>query len=141
MTIEQAKNVASTFDKVCSAVLTQPNHLVNDVDFLGDRHKQKIAQWNQTALEKVDKCIHDIIQEQSVRRASHEAVCAWDGTFTHHDLDVITSRLAEHLIQLGVGPEVRVPLCFEKSVSHTPPLSLFNLIQDRNGPWWRCSPS
>jgi non-ribosomal peptide synthetase component F len=42
-------------------------------------------------------------------------VCAWDGDLTYGELDALSSALAEHLAERGVGPEVFVPLCFEKS--------------------------
>lgn len=44
------------------------------------------------------------------------AVCAWDGNLTYRELDAAASALAQHLRQFGVGPDVLVPVCFEKSV-------------------------
>ncbi|KAE8821979.1 hypothetical protein PTNB85_10584 [Pyrenophora teres f. teres] len=35
---------------------------------------------------------------------------------TYGELDVLSGRLAGHLVELGVGPEDIVPLCFEKSM-------------------------
>lgn len=35
---------------------------------------------------------------------------------TYAELDKLSSQLARHLVGLGVGPEVMVPLCFSKSI-------------------------
>jgi non-ribosomal peptide synthetase component F len=53
-----------------------------------------------------------------VRQPHDEAICAWDGSLSFQQFDHQASRLAYHLQQQGVGPEVLVPLCFDKSVSN-----------------------
>lgn len=116
MPLEQAMAIASAFDKTMTNVLMHPNMAVKDIDFFTDRHKRLISKANNTPLEKVDKCVHEVIHDQVQDRPDSDAICAWDGTLTYSDLDRITSKLANHLIELGVGPEVRVPLCFDKSV-------------------------
>lgn len=50
-----------------------------------------------------------------LRPRSAPAICAWDATFTYSELDAAASRVAAQLMNLGVGPDVYVPLCFEKS--------------------------
>ena len=115
--MEQAKNVTSTFDRIVSIILLHPQTTVGKLDFFSERNKLQVLKWNSTPLEKVELCVHEVIQDQALRRPDSEAVCSWDGSFTYEELDKITSRLAGHLIELGVGPEIRVPLCFDKSVS------------------------
>jgi amino acid adenylation domain-containing protein len=39
-----------------------------------------------------------------------------DGDLTYAELDALSSRLANYLASRGVGPEVNVPVCFEKSM-------------------------
>lgn len=122
MTMDQAQDVASTFDSVLSTMLTRPSIAVADLDYFSDRHLKQILKWNSVTLEKVDRCIHEVFQDQVLKRPDKQAVCGWDGNFTYGELDQFSSRLAGRLVELGVGPEVRVPLCFEKSVSisHVP---------------------
>lgn len=43
------------------------------------------------------------------------AIESWDGNFTYETLNATSTRLAEHLKTLGVGANVFVPLCFDKS--------------------------
>ncbi|KND94202.1 Nonribosomal peptide synthetase 1 [Tolypocladium ophioglossoides CBS 100239] len=48
-------------------------------------------------------------------RPGAPAIEAWDGSLTYAQLNAQSDSLAEHLAQLGVGPEVFVPIIFEKS--------------------------
>ncbi|EEP79831.1 predicted protein [Uncinocarpus reesii 1704] len=115
MTMDQALDVASTFDRVLNIMFCSPQVRIENIDWFTDRHMKRILKWNNKPLEKVEKCIHEVFQAQAVRRADSEAICAWDGSFTYAEFDRVTSRLANHLVEMGVGPEVRVPCCFDKS--------------------------
>lgn len=41
--------------------------------------------------------------------------CSWDGDLTYGELDDLSSRLAHHLVELGVHPEAFVLSCFQQS--------------------------
>ncbi|KFY99001.1 hypothetical protein V500_01494 [Pseudogymnoascus sp. VKM F-4518 (FW-2643)] len=72
--------------------------------------------WNATVPEAVDACVHDLISERTEQQPDAPAICAWDGELTYRELDELSTRLAHQLVSLGVGPNVIVPLCFEKSM-------------------------
>lgn len=57
-----------------------------------------------------------MIRENAAKTADAEAVCAWDGSMTFSELLGTAQKLAGKLIELGVGPEVFVPLAFDKSI-------------------------
>ncbi|KAK8914997.1 Nonribosomal peptide synthetase dtxS1 [Metarhizium anisopliae] len=86
-----------------------------DIETLGREDLHDIWGWNATVPECSNALVHRLFEDTAQRLPDIEAVCAWDGTWTYSELDSITSRLARHLVSLGVGPEVVVPLCFEKS--------------------------
>jgi non-ribosomal peptide synthetase component F len=69
---------------------------------------------NATLPAKVNQCVHSIIDEQNI--GSNPAVTSWDGDLTYRELEYLTNKLAAKLVQLGIGPQVYVPLCFEKSM-------------------------
>ncbi|KAJ2980585.1 hypothetical protein NQ176_g2549 [Zarea fungicola] len=89
--------------------------LVQDLDAMTTQDKSTIWNWNETVPEPIERCIHDLISNQAVLRPDAQAVHGWDDSFTYKELGIMSSRLASHLIGLGVGPEVVVPLFFEKS--------------------------
>ncbi|KAK1912915.1 hypothetical protein P3342_004851 [Pyrenophora teres f. teres] len=85
-------------------------------DELTDRCLEKIWRWNSSVPEATEDCVHDLFTEQARERPDAPAVCAWDGDLTYGELDVLSTKLAGYLVQLGVKPEDMVPLCFEKSM-------------------------
>ena len=114
----QAKNISNTFEHLVNTIISQQQieQTIANLDFLSVDSHQQIMKWNASLPKKVDRCFHDMIREQSVGRArTKPAICAWNGNFTYQEMDDLATTLACHLVELGVGPEVFVPLCFEKS--------------------------
>jgi len=72
--------------------------------------------WNGSTRERVYRTIHETVMDQVARRPDAEAVHAWDGSMTFASLDCASSTLALCLRDMGVGPEVFVPLAFSKSM-------------------------
>ncbi|KAL8924366.1 MAG: hypothetical protein Q9208_004148 [Pyrenodesmia sp. 3 TL-2023] len=110
------ESLASTLESILTTLITAPETRLQEMDYISERHKRQLNAWIHTPDESVHRCVHDIIYEQSLLRPNHEAVCAWDGTLTYRELWQHVQRLAQVLSGLGVGPDVVVPLCFEKSV-------------------------
>jgi non-ribosomal peptide synthetase component F len=109
-----AKSIASTTDKALHLALSTPCITIREADLLSDRNRIQVEKWNSKPLVRVDNTIHDTIAEVTKRNPHAEAVASWDGNFTYRELDEHACRLAERLIELGVGADVIVPLCFRK---------------------------
>jgi non-ribosomal peptide synthetase component F len=115
--------VASTLGKILSEVLaSHSDTLLGELDYLSRATLDQITAWNGThSAQPVERCIHGVIADRVGETPNAEAVCAWDGSFTYRELDAVAHCLATRLVQLGVGPEVLVPLCFDKSVCRLVP--------------------
>lgn len=111
---EFARSIASTTDKALQLALSAPHLPIREADLLSERNRIQIEKWNSASLVRVDRTIHDTIAEVTRQTPDVEAVASWDGNFTYHELEEHASRLAGRLIELGVGAEVVVPLCFQK---------------------------
>lgn len=92
-----------------------PEMEVADIEMVGPLEKAKILAWNTDEPATVESCAHDIISQQAARRPEAVAVDGWDATFTYAELERLSEQLANHLSSLGVGPEVLVPICLDKS--------------------------
>lgn len=89
---------------------------VADIDATTPADRQQLWTWNQDVPEAIDRCVHDLVSERARMHPDTQAICAWDGAFTYAELNALSTKLAVHLISLGVCPEAPfVPLCFEKS--------------------------
>lgn len=114
----QMKHLLHQFEKVMHQLNADQgdNRTLADIDLFTDHDKSLVKQWNDQAPEVVERCIHEIIQEQVKVRPDAPAVFARDGNLSYGELDDLSNRLAWYLKSLGVGPEVLVPHCFHKSV-------------------------
>lgn len=108
--------LGSTLDHLLTRIVVSPETQLTDLDYVSDRQRCQIDIWSQAPDEPFNECVHVLIQTQVLKKPEHEAVCAWDGSLTYRNLWVHVERLALVLSSMGVGPEVIVPLCFEKSV-------------------------
>lgn len=77
---------------------------------------EELRQWNGQKFQRIEECVHDRFAQQVQVQPNEAAITAWDAEFTYTELDQASSRLAYYLRNsFGVGPNVFVPLCFEKS--------------------------
>ncbi|KFY05966.1 hypothetical protein V492_08212, partial [Pseudogymnoascus sp. VKM F-4246] len=115
---EQVGRMAQQLECVLRQVCTEENSSValQDIETVSPQDLRDIWTWNATVPEAVDVCVHDLIAEQTAKQPDSPAICAWDGELTYQELDELSTRLAHQLVGLGVGPNVIVPLCFEKSM-------------------------
>ncbi|KAF2471471.1 amino acid adenylation, partial [Lindgomyces ingoldianus] len=93
-----------------------PETIIADINALTPGDREELWASNREIPAAVDRCVHDLFEEQARARSEAPAVCAWDGELTYSELDALSTRLASHLVGLGVKPEDIVPLCFEKSM-------------------------
>ncbi len=63
-----------------------------------------------------DRCLHELIEAQARRNAQAPAVVSQSGTLSYGELNARANRLARRLRALGVGPDARVGICFERGV-------------------------
>ena len=117
MSAEQIKSMSNYFQQTLTRALEADDTVVSKLNGVLESDWTRICKFNAVTPESHDRCIHEIIQEQTLLQPESEAVCSWDGSLTYRELDQLASQLAYHLQAQGVGPEVRVALCFDKSVS------------------------
>lgn len=60
-------------------------------------------------------CVHDLIQKSGEAQLETAAIDAWNSQLTYAELNNLSSSFGAYLASYGVGPEVFVPLCLERS--------------------------
>ena len=101
------------------AFLARPEGRLEEIDLLtpGER-EQLLAVWNPSTDEAPEpRCLHEIFAEQAARSPDAPAVTFEGETRTYRELDQRANRLAHHLRRRGVGPDVRVGLCVDRSLA------------------------
>lgn len=81
-----------------------------------ERH-QVLVQWNDTRAEyPQDVCIHQFFEAQVDRTPEAVALVFEDRQLTYRELNDRANQLAHKLRALGIGPDVLVALCIERSL-------------------------
>jgi len=92
-----------------------------------ERHKI-LFEWNKTARAYPQgKCLHLLFEEQVERTPDAVALVFEGESLTYRELNDRAERLASLLRWLGVGPEVLVALCVERSLEMV--LSLLGILK------------
>jgi amino acid adenylation domain-containing protein len=79
--------------------------------------EQQLAVWNATRQNySFDKCIHQLVEEQAARTPEALAIAAGSQALSYQALNQRANQLAHLLQGLGVGPEVPVGLCVDRSL-------------------------
>jgi amino acid adenylation domain-containing protein len=105
------------FDHVLSQLSanTSETTKIRDIEVISPTDLTCLRHWNKP-VSVVRSCVHDLFERRVELQPTKQAIQAWDGELTYSQLDQLSSKLAHHLARLGVGPEVKVPVCFEKSM-------------------------
>lgn len=114
----QSKHLAEQFGHVLRQLMATcktSSGKVADLEVVSPEDKTEIARWNQREIPSVERCVHEFIEEKCLATPNAPAVCAWDGELTYKEFWDLASSFAKYLVSRGVGPEVFVPVCLDKS--------------------------
>jgi amino acid adenylation domain-containing protein len=100
-----------------TAIAADPSQRIGDLPFLTEsERRQCLIEWNQTQGEYPQKSLHELIEAQVERTPDATAVVYEEQRVSYRELNARANQLAHYLRKLGVGPEVLVGICMERSV-------------------------
>ncbi|MEO1298541.1 MAG: amino acid adenylation domain-containing protein, partial [Cyanobacteria bacterium J06636_16] len=89
---------------------------VQTLPLLTPKEEAQLVRWNQTAVDyPLDLCLPDWIEAQARKTPDAVALIFQDESLTYTDLNARANQLAHCLQGLGVGTEVSVAVCVERS--------------------------
>ncbi len=123
---ETIVRMAGHFHTLLESIVTNPDQRLANLSFLTphERH-QLLVEWNDNATEYPQEwCIHQLFEIQVAQTPDAVAVVfpstgsghGEDQHLTYQELNRRANQLAHHLQGLGVGPEVLVGICIERSL-------------------------
>nr|WP_279636949.1 non-ribosomal peptide synthetase [Corallococcus llansteffanensis] len=100
------------------AVVAQPDAPLADLALISPDEQARLLSTGRgdVADFERDATLHGLIEAQVARTPDAPAVVYEETTLSFQQLDTRANQLARHLRSLGVGPEVTVGLCLERSV-------------------------
>lgn len=100
------------------SVVAAPGGRISELPILTPAERARlVVEWNRTATHYPrDRSIKDLFEEQAGRTPDAVAVEYEGQWLTYRELDVRANQLAHYLVDEGVGPEVMVGICVERSL-------------------------
>ncbi|MBD2520823.1 amino acid adenylation domain-containing protein, partial [Nostoc sp. FACHB-973] len=106
------------FVTMLSAIVANPKERISQLPMLTEvEQHQLLVEWNDTQVDyPIDKCIHQLFEEQCLRTPDAVAVVFENQQLTYGELNSRANQLAHYLQSLGVGADVLVGICVERSI-------------------------
>ncbi|HEU0251455.1 MAG TPA: amino acid adenylation domain-containing protein, partial [Pyrinomonadaceae bacterium] len=118
LTRKQTEEVADYYLRTLTAIANEPESRHQSVSLLSDSTRQQLLyDWNSTALEYPrDRTFSELFELQASRVPDRIAVEFEGRQLSYAELNSRSNQLAHHLSESGVGPEVLVGICVERSI-------------------------
>ncbi len=106
------------FVRLLNSIVLNPQQPIFQLLMLTEVEQQQLLfEWNNTQADyPLDMCIHQLFEEQVERTPDHIAVVFEDQQLNYRELNARANQLAHYLQNLGVGPDVLVGICVERSL-------------------------
>ncbi|MBZ5526247.1 MAG: amino acid adenylation domain-containing protein, partial [Acidobacteriia bacterium] len=109
--------VSTAVGTLIQALETAPGTAVRTLGVMPEWERQQVlSEWNRTATEYRRSCVHELFEEQ-VNRTPEAVAVEYEGRqLSYAELNRRANQLGHYLRKLGVGPEVLVGICMERSL-------------------------
>lgn len=111
-----ARTMAERFRHVLRQVAERPEIAIDEIDLLTPRERRQVlGDWTRTQRPYEASCAHMLFERQAECAPDRVAVVYEDQQLSSGSLNESANRLARYLMRVGVGVEVRVALCIDRS--------------------------
>ncbi|MBA3947173.1 MAG: amino acid adenylation domain-containing protein [Herpetosiphonaceae bacterium] len=113
---DSIKRMAGHFTTLLSALVADPSQPMGRVALLSPVEQQQLlVEWNRVAVPYPrEACVHELFEAEAARLGNNVAIVCGTEQVSYESLNQRANRLAHHLRELGVGPEVIVGICTER---------------------------
>jgi amino acid adenylation domain-containing protein len=110
--------LVSHLQTLLAGIVANPEQRLMELPLLtADEQQRLLVEWNDTETEyPCDKCIHQLFEAQAERTPDRVAVVFEGQQLTYQELNRRANQLAHYLKMIGVGLEVLVGICMERSI-------------------------
>jgi len=108
--------MGSHWQTLLESIVADPGQQIGKLPLLTDAERHKIlVDWNDTAKPYQLRAVHELFEAQVQNTPEVMAVRCGAKQLTFRELNQRADRLADHLRTLGVGPDIAVAMCLERS--------------------------
>ena len=115
---DTAARMLGHFQMLLEGIAAVPDQKLSKLPLLtADERQQLLVEWNNTGTPYPEnETVPQLFDRQAARTPEAIAVKFEDRRLTYRELDARAGRLANYLRGLGVGPDVLVAVCLERSL-------------------------
>lgn len=116
-TYRRVQCLCKHFQRLSEAVAKDPAKRISELCMLTDSElRQLTIDWNPSSVNSQDdKSIHELFEEQAEKNPAAVAVMFENQKLNYAELNAKANQLARHLQTKGVGPDMIVGICMERS--------------------------
>jgi surfactin family lipopeptide synthetase A len=104
------------FGVVVASWVTDPDRTLARTEVMTDAERRLLEDWNDTAAEIPDGCLHELIESQVAATPQAVAVVSGEASLRYGELNARANQLAHHLAGLRVRPGSLVGLCVDRGL-------------------------
>lgn len=111
------ERMAGHYQRLLECIVVDPARSLFELPLLTERERHRaLVEWNATECNDLpDCCLHQLVEDQTRRTPDAIAIRFLDQTVTYQDVNERADHLAGVLRAMGVGPDMMVGLCVERS--------------------------
>ncbi len=115
---ETVMRMVGHFQKLIERLVAEPAKALSMLPLLLEsEEKQLLIEWNNTRVHIPDDvCFHQLFEAQVGKTPDAIALEFYKDRLTYRELDQHANQLANYLKKFGVGPDVYVGICIERSL-------------------------
>src|SRR5262249_37562500 len=111
------RRLLGNFENLLREVVRGAERPLGELALLGgEEREQVVVGWNRTEVEYPRGSVAELFLEQARRRPEATAVECGGEKLSYGELNRRANQLGHYLRKMGVGPEVRVGICVERSL-------------------------
>lgn len=115
---ETIRRILSNFKVLLEGIAANSHLSINDLPLLAEAEQHTLVKWNDTIKRYDDagKSLHALFEAQVDRDPGAVALVFEEQELTYAELNARANRLAHYLRDCGVGPDVLVGVCADRSI-------------------------
>jgi amino acid adenylation domain-containing protein len=113
-----ARRLLRHYESLLKSAVSDPDQRVSRLELLSEEEREAmLVTWNDTTGPYPDTvCVHEKFEQVVEHYPDVLAVMAGSASLTYAELDRRSNQLSRYLMGMGVGPEMFVGICMERSL-------------------------
>ena len=115
---DMVQQILNHLINIINEIICKQDSIVEDIKVLNNKEIQYLLHdINDTDMDyPKNLCYHDMFENYVKINPNHLAIIQGNKQITYRELDLYVNKLANRLVRMGVGPDVLVGVCIERSI-------------------------